>query len=161
MDPKIIEAFTKQSCLEAGNAVGYLNAYAWLRAEGWVGLSKQYKNAAQEELGHAQNWVKHMARFDVAIKVVPAIVDIPTETPEGLVRAAADIEQETEDSMRAVIKIAEEVGDAEIVEWASGKLVEQSHDTKVARDFAKYIEKAAREPGTLVIIDRKLERNEF
>lgn len=160
LDPKLLEAFNRQISVEIRNSLAYLAGYGWLRANGWEGTSKLFKNGALEEMAHAQNWVKYVARRDLVAKVAGSeAVEVP-EDLVGLVRFAADLEDDTETEMRNLIKVAEEAGDADAVEYISGKLLEQTKDAKQARDRAKYFE-AVKDSGTLVILDRKLENKGF
>jgi ferritin len=159
MNEKLLKAFSDHSSLEAANSLAYMQAYSLLRAGGWMGFSKLCKKASQDEHDHFQNWVKHPTRYDSVVDIEPAVIPVPdTQEVVPLFEFAAELEQKTEDSMRALIDTAEEVGDAQVVEWASAKLVDQNKDSKHARDFAKYLKACS--PGELVLVDRRIENGE-
>jgi len=162
LHPELLEALTIHAGVEIGNAVFYLSAYSWARANGWEGFSKRWKNDAFDEFAHAQNFVKFIARYNVAINAEPKIRPMPEpelgQTLLGLAALAAALEGMTEESMRDLLRVAEGVGDGAAVEWISGKLLDQQKERKKADDFAARVQDAAVEPGCLVILDRKLER---
>jgi ferritin len=160
MVPALLEAFNKQISIELRNSIAYLQGGAWLRANGWGGTAKYFKNNAEEEHGHTQNFIEYVARRDQVATVKPVDLELPETTLVKLIRFAADLEDDTETEMRALVKVAEEVGDDDAVEYVSGKLVEQTKSAKQARDLAKYFE-AAKDSGTLVLLDRELENKGF
>lgn len=162
LDPKLVEALQSQVNIEAGNAIAYLNLYSICRAAGFEGFSKRWKNEAFDEFGHAQNYVKYVARFDDTVDCRPDAPETPqprdgATCPLVCAMAASQLEADTEKAIRAAVVVAEEAGDVDAVEYLSGKLVEQSKMSKDARDFSKYVN--ALTPETLVLFDRKLENN--
>jgi ferritin len=162
MDPVLADAFEKHVARELVNAVTYLRAYSVLRAKGWEGFSKRWKNEAFDEFGHAQNFTKYLARRGVAWEAVPIEPEASTdEEPVGLAKLAYMLEGETEQSMRGLVQTATTAKDDSAVEYVSGKLVEQEKMTKKAWDFAERLQSASEEPGALVILDRQLENKEW
>lgn len=156
--PELANALAGHAAIEIGNSVAYLSAYSWARANGWEGFAKRWKNDAKDEHGHAQNFVKFIARYNVAISVSctnPAMTGTPTIP--ALADFAAALEGVTEESMRGLVAVAEKAGDAAAVEWLSGKLLDQQKERKKADDFASRVRDAAAEPGSLMLLDRKLE----
>jgi ferritin len=157
LDPRLLEALQEQVNIEAGNSIAYLNLYSRCRASGFEGFSKRWKNEAFDEFGHAQNYVKYIARFDDVCTCDPDSPSVEVAGPKEAASLASQLEQDTEKAIRAAVAVAEEVGDVDAVEYLSGKLVEQCKMSKDARDFSRYV--AALAPDTLVLFDRKLENN--
>ena len=158
MDPTLLSAVEEHACVEAGNAIAYLNAYSILRATGWMGFSKKMKNEVDDEMGHAQNFAKLAAKYDNVVTIDPDYPEAPAATdPIALAQFASDLEAATEASMRKLVDIATGAGDTFVVEWVSGKLLEQVKWSKQARDFVKYLEGLSKDE--LVELDRRLENN--
>jgi ferritin len=159
LSPDLLKALAMQAALEQFNGMSYQSLYQAARADGFEGFAKYFKNEAMDEFGHAQNWLKYIARYNVrsdGFHVQDATIAAKT-IPE-MVQQAAELEAATEESMRQVLTIAEGAGDGAAVEWVSGKLLDQQKMRKQADDFAARVRDAANEPGCLAIMDRKLER---
>lgn len=159
LDAKCVSVLQKLVGVELRNGIVYLEAYSWLRANGWEGFSKRMKNAAFEEFAHAQNWIKYLARRGETCPALVASHDggMP-DSPLAAAEREQELEESTEAMMRLVVEVATETKEDGLVEYASGKLVEQEKDTKRSRDFAVRIAEAAKQSGALVILDRDCER---
>ena len=156
--PELLAAMEQHASLEIGNGVVYLAAYSWARANSFEGFSKRWRNDAQDEFAHAQNFVKFVARYHVAIAPtvvlaggVSGVVSI-----QSLAELAAMLEAVTEESMRTLVATAEKTGDAAAVEWLSGKLLDQQKERKKADDFTARVRGLS--PDGLTIMDRKIEK---
>jgi ferritin len=162
MDGRLLAEFNRHIAIEIRNSLAYLAAYAWLRANDWEGFAKGMKNENIDEMGHAQNFVKYCARRDDVAKIAAESPEnFEDADPARLVQFAADLEDETEESMRRLVKVAFEVGDDDAIEYVSGKLLEQTKLAKQARQFAAEIERASHDSGALVILNRQLENNKY
>lgn len=155
MDSRLQSAWKDHITLETRNGFLYLLAYSWLRANGWEGFSKRFKNEAQDEFGHAQNWVKYLARRNLAIDGLDAAMSEAADSPAAWFALASEAEEATEASMKEIVLLADQAGDPQAVEWVSSKLEEQERWTKDARDLAARIAEA--DAGCLVLLDREFE----
>jgi ferritin len=156
LTPEVEAALQAQVSLELRNALAYLAAYSSLRSLGWEGFSKLAKNDAFGEFGHAQNFVKYMARREAAAATIPLEggekVDM---APVEFAELAAKLEAETEEAMALVVQTADEAGDVGTVEYVSGKLIDQQKESQDARDFAARVRSCSED--ALVLMDRELE----
>ena len=160
MNSELHAAVEKHVAKELRNALLYLAAYSWARAKGWEGFSKRWKNAAVEEIKHAQNFLKFCARYSASVKPWPETDsdDLP-DSVEGVAGLEKALEVDTLHSMNDLAVLADEVGDMAAVEWVSTKLEVQQKDAKKSADFARLVAEAARSGnGALVILDREMER---
>lgn len=154
----LADAFKKHIALESGNAVAYLLAYSWHRVTGFEGFSKRYKNESIDEMGHAQNWTKYLARREMFINELTPIVpkNIPQDV-KSFAKMASDLENQTEKSMRDLAALATKEQDEGALNFIDEKLIEQEKMSQDARDFANRINEL--EPDTTALIDRRIERD--
>ncbi len=161
LSSSLVAGFKKQIALETGNALAYLQAYGWHRALGFEGISKRYKNECFEELAHAQNWTKYLARREEPVgEIIPAKLKsvLPADV-KGIASLIADLEDYTETSMKALAASAVKEGDEGAVDYIDEQIREQEKASQDARDFANRIKDL--DPGALVIIDRKIENGKW
>lgn len=159
LDARLLAVLVAHAGQEQANGLSYQELYQAARADGWEGFSKRWKNEAMDEFGHAQNWLKYIAKYNARAGVapLPMVKDAPISVVDMAI-VAAELEAATENSMRAVLAVAQEVGDGAAEQWVGEKLLDQQKSRKQADDFAARVKDAAGEPGSLTIIDRKLER---
>lgn len=160
--PELLDALAAHAALEQRNGLCYQSLYQAARADAFEGFAKGFKNDAIGEFGHAQNWLKYIAKYNVRLPAMQAIESVmPASTVAEMVEQAAELERATEASMERVLSVAEGVRDGAAVEWISSKLTDQQKERKQAEDFSARIGAAAGEPGCLTLIDRMLERGEW
>jgi ferritin len=155
MDSKLIAAWHDHVGMEARNGLVYFLAYSWLRANGWEGFAKHFKKEAADEFGHAQNWIKYLARRNLTVPSLSAGATESADSPAGWFAIAREMEETTEMSMQEIVEMATELGDHQAVEWASTKLEEQERWSKDACDLACRV--ADVDAGCLVLLDREFE----
>jgi ferritin len=158
LDPKLLSDFSRHISVEMGNSVAYLSLYSFLRANGWEGFSRMVKDNAIEEAEDAQTFTKFCARHNDVVMVEVDEVKVPADLDVAKAFSlASGLEDSTETSMRALVKIAKEVEDDDAVEWVSGQLMKQAKEAKRWRDIADQI--AELDESGLVIMNREVEKN--
>ena len=166
LKPELRAEFIRHAELEIANGVYYLQAYSILRATGWEGFSKIFKNDAADEFGHAQNWIKYLARrldvwtpsaFEVA-SFPKIMADSENGPVSSLFQFREEREVETRDSMEVVADLANSSRDEAALQWVTERLVDQELEAKKAIDLSLRIEGMAKTPGMLDEYDDTLER---
>lgn len=137
LDPKLLSDFARHISMENGNAIAYQTASNWCEANAWNGFAKMFNEDSNGELGHAQAFSAYCSMSGEAVSSEVDIPTMPTEPSIATITAfAAKLESDTEQSMRDLLAIAEEVKDGAAVEFISGRLVNQVAESKAAADIA-------------------------
>lgn len=155
MDAKLAGVIMGHIGIEIGNSIAYLNAFSWASANGWEGFAERWRKAAADEQRHAADWTEYLARRGEVVSVHPSVGEIKADSVKALCESEALLESDTEKSMHAIAAVADEVQDADALEFISGKLLEQTKDSKKSADFAARIK--GTDDGVLALIDRQIE----
>jgi ferritin len=155
LDPKLLSDFARHIAMENGNAIAYQTASSWFAANAWCGFSKEFDEDSKSELSHAQAFSDYCALSGEAVNSEVDIPTMPTEpTVATLAAFAAKLEADTEQSMRDLLAIAEEVKDGAAVEFISGRLIGQVVESKNAADFSLQVSRC--DDSALVILNAKI-----
>lgn len=140
LDSKLLNDFARHIAIENGNAVAYQTASNWCLANAWAGFAKFFNSSSKDELEHAQAFSEFVALSGEAADSQADIPTMPTEPSIATITAfAAKLEADTEQSMRDLLAIAEEVKDGAAVEFISGRLVKQVEDSREAANMSASI----------------------
>ena len=157
IDKKLTEASNYQLNREMYSAYLYLSMSAYFESLKLGGFAVWMCAQAQEEMGHAMKFYKHLRERDARI-ILTAIEAPPSEwdSPLAVFEATYEHEQKVTGLIHGLVDQAKAGKDAEMENFLQWFVKEQGEEEESAQKVVDKLKRAGGAPGALAQLDKEL-----
>jgi ferritin len=157
MDPRLHKAINDQINAELYSAYLYYSMGAYFASEGLPGMTQWMKVQCQEEMTHADKFFDYLAGRGVRV-VLEAIEkpEMQWDAPLAAFEAALKHEQYVTGRINDLVAVANEVNDAEAVEFLQWYVDEQEEEEESVGGVLEKLRPAGDDREALMAADEEL-----
>lgn len=154
---KLAETLNDQVTMELASTITYLQLAAYFDSTDLPGMASWMRVQSAEERAHADRFISHM--LDRGAEVRIGAIEAPETdiySPARAFEAALAQERRVSDSIRRIYRLADELGDIDVIPLLQWFIAEQIEEEASVEEIISRLSRVGDDGAALLILDQEL-----